>query len=85
MIHTPRMKRLTPEDWDDVADLLMCCVDMCAESTDTHTRASCQKAAEWCDKMMMRAHDKGARFAQMQAQKRRSTGGRNRKSDGNIL
>jgi len=59
-------KRLTVEDWDDVADLCEQAENMVGLGVvgeePTHTRAAKDRAVMWIHKLTMKAHDKARRL-----------------------
>ena len=59
-------KRLTVEDWDDVADLceqaeVMVGLGVIGEEP-THTRVAKDKAVEWIHRLTMKSHDNARRL-----------------------
>jgi len=57
-----KAKRLTVQDWDDVADLCDQFLANCETDYEDHTVQARDKAAQWMIKMMYKAHDNARRL-----------------------
>ena len=58
------MKRMTAQDWYDVADICDQCVCVAEDCGDggLNSKAAHEKATQWMLKLVAKAHDNGARI-----------------------